>query len=128
MEWLDYWNASQRNRKLIQMDFLWDGGKFVKCDWGKWGILVGVLEDDYDWYWIIEDTDLKLVVSSCVGGYTVAEDNNIPPECTVLQWMQEHDKDGLMNRIKEQLKKYTDSGDRIMIGLVVDDNRETWNI
>ena len=108
------------------MDFLYEGGNFVKLDWDKVGLLVGVLEDDYDWYWIIEDTDLKLVISSCVGRMRHLDE--IPPECSTIQWMQENDKDGLMDRIKKQLKKYTDNGDRIMIGLVVDRDIDSWDI
>ena len=54
---MKYMEGSDINRKSIQEDILWDAGKFVKIHGnGKYGLLVGALEDRYDYYWISNDT------------------------------------------------------------------------
>ena len=119
---LKYKEMGDKNRKLIQEDILWDGGHFIKLDGnGKPGLLIGALEDKYDYYFIIETADLKLCISSCVGGYEVLED--IPNELSVLDWMRDHDPDGIKKRVMDQLKDYFKHGDKIMSDMFFTEDR-----
>lgn len=103
--------GSDENRKLIQQDIMWDGGKFVRIHGDRsYGLLIGALEDEYDYYWIVEGSDLKIRVSSCVGGYDVV-DGEVPEELSVLKWMVENDTEGLAERVLNQLDPYFREGE-----------------
>lgn len=118
-------DGSNRNSKLIQQDIMWDGGKFIRIHGdGKYGLLVGALEDEWDYYWIVEGSDLKVRVTSCVGGYDVV-DGDIPEELSVLQWMSENDTEGLAERVIGQLDPYFREGNgcEFMTDLYFKDDR-----
>ena len=110
-----YMDASNSNKKLIQEDILWDAGKFVILDAdGTPGLLIGALEDRYDYYWIVETFDLKIRISSCVGGYSLFEYSS---KLSVLEWMIQNDLDGLKERVMTQLQPYFKEGDRLISDL-----------
>lgn len=111
MKMLSLMEESDINRKFIQQDIIRDGWKFVRIhDSGLYGLLIGALEDESDYYWIIEGSDLKIHVSSCVCGYDVV-DGDVPEELSVLKWMVENDTEGLTERVINQLDPYFREGE-----------------
>ena len=110
-----YMDMSNSNKKLIQEDILWDAGKFVILDGDRTpGLLIGALEDRYDYYWIVETFDLKMRISSCVGGYSLSESDS---KLSVLEWMIQNDLDGLKERVMIQLQPYFKEGNRLISDL-----------
>ena len=111
---MKYMEGSDINRKSIQEDILWDAGKFIRIHGNrKCGLLVGALEGRYDYYWIVEMSDLTLLVTSCVGGYDVVEDD-IPQECSVLEYMRDNIPEDIESRVMYQLTTYFNEGDKLM--------------
>lgn len=59
-----------------------DGGKIVTFgdykSYNKIGLLIGVTSTDEDYYYIYVDGDYNIQSATCVGGYKVVEDNDIP--------------------------------------------------
>lgn len=97
------------NTKLIYKDILKDGGKFVSFGSlpNDVGLLVCAVSSDEDYYWVYIETNLKVHLSSCVGGYEIIEGNEV--EFSILKHLIENDPESLYLRILENFKGTSDA-------------------
>lgn len=97
------------NTKLIYKDILKDGGKFVSFGSlpNDVGLLVCAVSSDEDYYWVYIETNLKVHLSSCVGGYEIIEGNEV--EFNILKHLIENDPESLYLRILEHFKGTSDA-------------------
>lgn len=97
------------NTKLIYKDILKDGGKFVSFGSlpNDVGLLVCAVSSDEDYYWVYIETNLKVHLSSCVGGYEIIEGNEV--EFNILKHLIENDPESLYLRILENFKGTSDA-------------------
>nr|DAF43855.1 MAG TPA: hypothetical protein [Myoviridae sp. ctNQV2] len=97
------------NAKLIYEEILKDGGKFVSFGSlpNDVGLLVCAVSSDEDYYWVYIETNLKVHLSSCVGGYEIIEGNEV--EFNILKHLIENDPESLYLRILENFKGTSDA-------------------
>ena len=108
---------SEKNRKLFTELATNDRGKFVRLQGdNRASILLGLVDDPYDFYWVVIKSDLNVYLSSCVGGYEVIE-GELPPDASVLKWLQDNDAEGLMQRVKNNL--HLTESDKIIVDIKV---------
>lgn len=100
---------SNSNAKLIYEEILKDGGKFVSFGSlpNDVGLLVCAVSSDEDYYWVYIETNLKVHLSSCVGGYEIIEGNEV--EFNILKHLIENDPESLYLRILENFKGTSDA-------------------
>lgn len=118
MTWEEIEKLNLDNRKAITEEATRDQGKFVKM-WGsdRAALLLGVIDGYYDLYWVAMDCrDMNVFFESCVGGYDVLE-GELPPETTVLKWMQDNDADGLLERVKSNM--HLENNEKFLVDIKV---------
>ena len=71
------------------------------------GLLVCAVSSDEDYYWVYIETNLKVHLSSCVGGYEIIEGNEV--EFSILKHLIENDPESLYLRILENFKGTSDA-------------------
>jgi hypothetical protein len=100
---------SNSNAKLIYEEILKNGGKFVSFGSlpNDVGLLVCAVSSDEDYYWVYIETNLKVHLSSCVGGYEIIEGNEV--EFNILKHLIENDPESLYLRILENFKGTSDA-------------------
>ena len=108
---------TEKTRNSIIEEATRDRGKFVRLQGdNNVSILLGAVDDAYDFYWIVIKSDLNVYLSSCVGGYEVIE-GELPPDASTLKWLQDNDAEGLKKRVEDNLKLA--DGDTIIVDIRV---------
>ena len=118
MTWEEAEKLSNENRKSVIENATRDRGKFIKM-WGsnRAALLLGAIDGYGDFYWVAMDCrDMNVFLQSCVGGYDVLE-GELPPETTVLKWMQDNDADGLLERAISNT--YLEDNDKFLVDIKV---------
>lgn len=97
------------NAKLIYKDILKDGGKFVSFGsrFNNNGLLVCAVSSDEDYYWVYIESNLKIHLSSCVGGYDIIDGDEV--EFNILKYLIENDPESLYQRVLERFKGTSDA-------------------
>lgn len=97
------------NAKLIYKDILKDGGKFVSFGsrFNNGGLLVCAVSSDEDYYWAYIESNLKIHLSSCVGGYDIIDGDEV--EFNILNYLIENDPESLYQRVLERFKGTSDA-------------------
>lgn len=93
------------NAKLIYQKIEKDGGKYVSFGGrGNYGILVCATSTDEDYYWCFLDKDRNIQFSSCVGGYEILDEDDLPNDLSVLDYLYKHQRKELRNLFLNKMK------------------------
>lgn len=97
---------SVNNMKLIKEEAKELCGRYVDF-YNEYGYLIGAVCGNDDYYWVAIKKDLNLIFSSCVSNPTVVDEieNN---DFSSLNYLIEHDINGLIDRINSKMNKYND--------------------
>ena len=99
-------SEDKSNYRLISEELKNDGGKIVKfknMSYNVMGLLIGATSTDEDYYYLYVDANYKIHSMTCVGGYTVLEDKEIPRNLRKFKDLSREDSKHIRNLLEIRL-------------------------
>jgi hypothetical protein len=101
-------SKNQNNAKLFTKEAPDKCGRFVELSQGKYGFCLGIVLGDDDYYWLVINQDRKIEFHSGVGYLDYYDDNMLPSQLFILNYLLDNDYNFIIDTVKNVLSKNSD--------------------